>query len=265
MGAISPRLSAIALVGAMLMQLLTNLQNDIGFTQRGGDNVGQRIGLPRATAKGWLSITAVRSAIVVLCVLSLALGTTLVLLRGWPVLAIGFASMLAALAYMGGPKPIAYTPYGELTVLVFFGLIAVLGTEWLLTDQVPFSSVPAAVAVGCMSAAALAVNNHRDQAHDRLLGRRTFAVRYGEHASRCLYTGLLACAFVLCTAMAWAAAAPLLLAPLALLPSAIRLQNDFCNCASGMAFNGILFRTFRLAMWFALALSGAAALTRWLL
>lgn len=263
-GRISPLLTALALAGALLMQLLTNLQNDIGFTQRGGESIGQRHGLPRATAKGWLSKRAVRVAIVGLCLLSLALGATLVLLRGWPVLAMGVASLLAALAYMGGPKPIAYTALGELTAFVFFGPVAVLGTEWLLTDQFQSNSLPAAVAVGCLTAAALAVNNHRDQLHDRLLGRQTFAVRFGEQASRHLYAGLLTGPFLLCAAWAWLAAAPLLLLPLVLLPSALRLQKDFRRCAPGLAFNGILFRTFRLALWFALALSSAAVLARWL-
>jgi hypothetical protein len=96
-----------------------------------------------------------------------ALGLALVAYRGWPVLAIGVASMVAALAYMGGPRPIAYTPFGELTVFVFFGLVAVMGTDWVLTGTVGTVSVLAAVAMGGLAAAALAVNNHRDLAHDR--------------------------------------------------------------------------------------------------
>lgn len=261
-GSISLPLASMALAGAFLMQLLTNLQNDIGFTQRGCENVGKRTGLPRATAKGWLSVAAVRGAIVALCLLSFALGGALVWLRGWPVLAMGLASMLAALAYMGGPRPIAYTPFGELTVFVFFGLVAVLGTDWLLTDRLSLTSLLAATCIGCLSAAALAVNNHRDQAHDVLLGRQTFAVRYGAQASIALFAALLSGPFLLCLLMAWERGNLLFLLPLLLALQAARLQHDFRHCPPGLGFNAILFRVFRLELWFALALSLAAVLAR---
>jgi 1,4-dihydroxy-2-naphthoate octaprenyltransferase len=263
-GSIPLQLAAMALAGAFLMQLLTNLQNDIGFTQRGCEKIGQRVGLPRATAKGWLTVTAVRAAIVALCLLSFALGAAIVLQRGWPVLAMGLASMLAALAYMGGPKPIAYTPFGELTVFVFFGLVAVMGTDWLLTDQLSLTSLLAATCIGCLTAAALAVNNHRDREHDSLLGRNTFAVRYGAQASMRLFGVLLVLPLLLCAVMAWEQSAPLFLLPLLLGPQALRLQRDFCSCPPGLGFNAILFRVFRLELWFALALTAAAVGTRWL-
>jgi 1,4-dihydroxy-2-naphthoate octaprenyltransferase len=209
-------------------------------------------------------VVAVRGAIVALCLLSLALGGAMVWLRGWPVLAMGLASMLAALAYMGGPKPIAYTPFGELTVFVFFGLVAVLGTDWLLTDRLSLSSLLAASCIGCLTAAALAVNNHRDHAHDSLLGRQTFAVRYGVPASNGLFAALLAIPFLLCLLLAWERATVLFLLPLLLAPPAFQLQSDFRNCPPGLGFNAILFRVFRLELWFALLLTLAALLARWL-
>ena len=261
-GRISVALAGMALAGALLMQLLTNLQNDIGFTARGGEKVGQRIGLPRATANGWLSPGAVRAAIVLLCLLALGLGAGLVALRGWPVLALGAASLVAALAYMGGPRPIAYTPLGELTVFVFFGLVAVLGTDWLLTDQLSLASALAAACIGSLSAAALGVNNHRDMEHDRLVGRRTFAVCFGAQASTALLGALLLTPFALGLGLAWRLSAPLFLLPLLLLPAALRWLRDFRACAGGQAYNGLLFRVFRLELWFALALCAAALLTR---
>ncbi len=153
----------LVLGAALPMQVITNLQNDVGYTVRGGDSSGTRTGLPRATASGWLSVRQVRAGIAV----AVLLGFALVAWRGWPVLAIGAASLLAALAYMGGPRPIAYTPFGELTVFVFSALVAVLGTEWVLTGGTSATTVMAALALGSMAAAALAVNNHRDSAHDR--------------------------------------------------------------------------------------------------
>jgi 1,4-dihydroxy-2-naphthoate octaprenyltransferase len=247
---------------ALLMQVITNMQNDVGYTVRGGDASGTRTGLPRATANGWLSVRHVRSAIVLCTLLAVALGVALVAWRGWPVLAIGTASLLAALAYMGGPRPIAYTPFGELTVFVFFGLVAVLGTDWVLTGGLGGVTLLAACAIGALAAAALAVNNHRDIAHDRLVGRRTFAVTFGERASRGLFATLLLLPFALLPVMAALAPSGWLLLPLALLPLAWQLRRDFDVCPRGTAFNGVLFRTFRLELWFGALLSAGALLGR---
>ena len=160
------------------------------------------------------------------------------------------------------PKPIAYTPFGELTVFVFFGLVAVMGTDWVLTGDIGAVSLLASIAIGALAAAALAVNNHRDIAHDRLVGRRTFAVTFGDAASRHLYTLLLLGPFVLLLPMALLASAPALLLPLLLLPAALQLRRDFGRTPPGTAFNEILFRTFRLELWFAALLSAGALLAR---
>ncbi len=247
---------------ALLMQVITNMQNDVGYTVRGGESSGTRTGLPRATANGWLSVRDVRAGIVVVAVVAVGLGLALVSYRGWPVLAIGTASLLAALAYMGGPRPIAYTPFGELTVFAFFGLVAVAGTDWVLTGSVGLVSLLAAVAIGSLAAAALAVNNHRDIAHDRLVGRRTFAVNFGERASRRLFGALLLGPFALVPVMALVARTPALLLPLLFLPVALQLRGDFAECPRGAAFNALLFRTFRLELCFAALLSAGALLGR---
>jgi 1,4-dihydroxy-2-naphthoate octaprenyltransferase len=261
-GAVDWLAALLVLAAALLMQIITNMQNDVGYTARGGDSSGTRTGLPRATANGWLSAGHVRAAIVLAALLALGVGLALVAYRGWPVLAIGSASLLAALAYMGGPKPIAYTPLGELTVFVFFGLIAVMGTDWVLTSSVGQVSALASVALGGLAAAALAANNHRDIAHDRLVGRRTFAVSFGDGASRRLYTALLLGPFLLVPLMALAASSFMLLLPGLLLPVALRLRRDFVGCPPGTAYNEILFRTFRLELWFAALLSAGALLAR---
>lgn len=263
-GAIDLVAALLVLGAALLMQVITNMQNDVGYTVRGGESSGTRTGLPRATANGWLSVRRVRAGIVVAALAAVAMGLALVAYRGWPVLAIGTASLLAALAYMGGPKPIAYTPFGELTVFVFFGLVAVLGTDWVLTGSVGAVTLLASVAVGGFAAAALAVNNHRDVGHDRLVGRHTFAVLFGEAASRRLYALLLLGPFVLVPAMALLARAPALLLPLLLVPAALQLRRDFVACPRGTAFNDVLFRTFRLGLWFAALISAGALLGRML-
>lgn len=261
-GAIDLLAAALALGAALLVQTISNMQNDVGYTVRGGDSSGTRTGLPRATANGWLSVRHVRGGIVVAALAATALGLALVAYRGWPVLAIGVASLVAALAYMGGPRPIAYTPFGELTVFVFFGLVAVIGTDWVLTDSVGPVTALAAVAIGALAAAALAVNNHRDIAHDRLVGRRTFAVVFGDRASHGLYGLLLLGPFALLPVAALLAGTPALLLPLLALPAALQLRQDFGRCPPGIAFNDILFRTFRLELWFAALLSAGVLLGR---
>jgi 1,4-dihydroxy-2-naphthoate octaprenyltransferase len=261
-GAIDGGAALMALGASLLMQVVSNLQNDVGYTVRGAEHAGTRTGLPRATANGWLSVREVRVAIVVCALLAAALGVALVAWRGWPVLVIGVASLLAALAYMGGPRPIAYTPFGEATVFVFFGLVAVMGTDWLLTGGTSLSTGLAACAVGLLAAAALAVNNHRDIAHDRLVGRRTFAVCVGEAGSRRLFAALLFAPFALLPLLALVMSSGALLLPLLLAPAAWQLWQDFRRCARGLPYNQVLFRTFRLGLWFALALVAGALLAR---
>ncbi len=248
----------LVLAASLLMQIVSNMQNDVGYTVRGGESTGTRTGLPRATANGWLSVRDVRAGIVAAALVATVCGIALVAWRGWPVLAIGVSSLVAALAYMGGPRPIAYSPFGELTVFVFFGLVAVMGADWVLTGDVGIVSALASVAIGGLAAAALAVNNHRDIAHDRLVGRRTFAVTFGESGSVALYTLLLLGPFALLPVMALAGNAPALMLPLLLLPNAWQLRRDFIACPRGLAYNQILFRTFRLELWFAALLSAGA-------
>jgi 1,4-dihydroxy-2-naphthoate polyprenyltransferase len=260
-GLLDWRVGLIILAAALLVQIVTNLQNDVGYTVRGGEASGTRIGLPRATALGWLRVRQVRWAILGVALAATALGLWLVMLRGWPVLAIGISSLVAALAYMGGPRPIAYTPFGELTVFVFFGLVAVMGTDWVLTGSIAAVSAIAAVAVGSLAAAALAVNNQRDIAHDALVGRRTFAVTFGAASGYRLYTLLLLGPFALVPLMA-ALAGPELLLPLLLLPAAWSLRRDFLRCAPGLAFNAVLFRTFKLELLYAVLLASGAVLGR---
>jgi 1,4-dihydroxy-2-naphthoate octaprenyltransferase len=261
-GTIDMLAAFLVLGAAVLVQVATNLQNDVGYTVRRGESSGTRTGLPRATANGWLSVREVRVGIFLVGLMAFGLGLTLAAYRGWPVLVIGAASLTAALAYMGGPKPIAYTPFGELTVFVFFGIVAVTGTEWVLTGSFGLLTSLASMAIGGLAAAALAVNNHRDMEHDRLVGRRTFAVVFGAAGSRRLYRGLLLGPFLIVPVMAVYAKSPTLLLPLLLVPTAFRLLRAFVRCPPGLAFNDILFQTFRLEIWFAVLLSIGALLVR---
>ncbi len=254
-GAFAPGLAMLALTTALLMQLITNLQNDVGYTARGGDRLGDRIGLPRATAEGWLQPAAVRRAIAALSLLALALGLWLVALRGWPVLALGVASLAAALAYMGGPRPIAYTPLGELTVLIFFGGVAVMGTEWLLSGAVSVAGCLGAVCVGALAAATLATNNLRDAVHDRRVGRRTLAVLAGPRLARQLLAMLLLVPLLACLLAATVLGQSALLAPLVLAPRLLRLWRAVQRASNGLALTAVVLALFRLTFVIAALLS----------
>lgn len=185
---------------AVIMQALSNMQNDLGYTERKAET-GNRKGLPRATAMGWISVPAAKNAIRFMILLALVNTVVLVGFGGWIFAAVGVLSALAAYCYMGGPKPIAYTPFGEITVLLFFGITAVWGTYFLQTQTLSFNAVLLGIALGCIASSVLCVNNFRDREHDESVGRRTLAVILGEDAFQRLFTGLLMLPYGLVTLM----------------------------------------------------------------
>ena len=258
-GGVDLPMAALALVASLLLQAITNLQNDVGYTARGAET-GRRVGLSRATANGWLAPVQVRRAIALAVVVTLAVGAPIIARAGWPAALMGFASIVAAVGYMGGPRPIAFTPLGELTVFVFFGLIAVLGNYYVQTGTVSVGAVLCAVAVGALAAGVLAVNNHRDRTHDGDTGRRTFVVAFGTDASKRLFGALLVLAFALVPLLAgWEHSAWFAL-PLVLLPTAATLWRDFLRTPAGSAWNALLFRTVKLELAYGLLLAAGAVI-----
>lgn len=254
-GALDGWAALAALVAALMMQVITNLQNDVGYTRRGAHRSPQATGLPRATALGWITVRHMQWTVLGLTLLATLFGLGLVWFKGWPVLVMGSASLLAALAYMGGPRPIAYTPFGELTVLVFFGLVAVLGSEWLLTGGFNALSVLAALCMGGLAASALAINNLRDWAHDAQVGRRTLVVCLGPLHARRAHALMLCGPFALLMPMAWLAGSSLCLLPLLLWPRARLLLRRLRRCGQPDDFSVLLIETFRFEMQFAALLA----------
>ena len=260
-GTFVPWVFVLAIAGAILVQAISNMQNDVGYTVRGGET-GTRTGLPRATANGWLSVPAVRGAIVAAVVAALLVGAPLMVYRGWPVALIVASSIVAAWAYMGGPKPIAYTPLGDVTVFLFFGLMAVCGTIYVQAGTIGTAGWLAGVAIGLLAASVLTVNNHRDIAHDATTGRRTLSVVLGAAGSRAVYRTSVLGAFALLPAIAWAAGSAWYLLPLALLPRALALLAAFDAAPGGHAYTPLLFRTVILEAGFGISLTAGALLSR---
>jgi 1,4-dihydroxy-2-naphthoate octaprenyltransferase len=206
----------------------------------------------------------VRVAIGLAILVTLVLGLPFVQMRGVPALLLGAASILAALAYMGGPRPIAYTPLGEPTVFMFFGLVAVVGTDFALTGTFDDPALwIAGVALGAIATAAIMVNNSRDWEHDREVGRRTLAVVAGRRAMDSVFAALVLGPLVLMLPLAWILGSPWLLLPALLLaPACIRLVRDFGECPPGLPYNAILFRTFLMELKFAALLAIGAVMAR---
>ena len=244
-----------AALGAALIQVGTNLFNDVGDFRRGTDTP-DRLGPKRATAEGWLSARQVETVAWLAFALALLCGIYLVGHAGWPIVAIGLASLAAGWAYTGGPAPIAYRPLGEVFVFIFFGLVAVSGSYYLQTLCLTPIALFTAALVGIHAAAVITVNNYRDRDGDARNGKSTLAVLLGRPATRRLYTGEMLAPYALLPLLAgslgWRSALPLLSLPLAL-----GLIRRFQREAPGTIFNDILAATAGLQLAFALLLAVA--------
>lgn len=233
------------LAAALLIQIGTNLYNDAADHERGNDRA-DRLGPLRVTAAGWVSAAAVRHAAHLAFGLAFLLGCYLAAIGGWPIVAIGLTSLAAGIAYSGGPRPISYSPFGELFVLVFFGLVAVAGSHYLQSGALTPRALFAGLAVGMPAAAVLLVNNLRDLDADRRAGRHTLAAVLGPAASRRLHALLLLLPFGLLPFFAPRPTAWLALAALPATISVIRRSHR----AEGVAFNAVLADTARAQLIF---------------
>lgn len=176
--AMRPAPAIAALLGALLIQVATNLANDYFDARKGSDNP-DRIGPTRVVQAGLLPAAAVWRATLGVLAAATIVGAYLVWVGGLPILAVGVVSLACAVAYTGGPFPLAYHGLGDVFVLVFFGLVAVAGTFWVQALVWRWDLLLAGAGVGALSTAILVVNNLRDIDTDRRAGKRTLAVRIG--------------------------------------------------------------------------------------
>ena len=248
-----------ALAGSVLIHAGTNLQNDVGDFRRGADLVG-RIGPRRATTEGWLSARQVQGAATLCFALAVIPGFYLAVVGGWPIVAVGIASIAAGAAYTAGPRPIAYTGWGEFFVLVFFGLVAVCGMYYLQSGALTVGALLAGAAVGALASAVLVVNNLRDIDSDRRIGKNTLAVQRGRGFTIWEYAALMLAPFALVVWLAIEERQIWLLAPLVLLPQAAALWLQIKRNPAGAWLNAALATTAKLGLAFAVLLSLGAAL-----
>jgi len=186
---------ALSLVVSLALQIGVNYANDYSDGIRGTDKV--RVGPIRLVASGLASPSAVKRAALLSFGVAAVAGLVLALVTSPWLLAVGALAILAAWSYTGGPKPYGYLGLGELFVFVFFGLVATVGTTYVIAEEITALAVVMGCAVGALACALLVVNNLRDIPTDRDAGKKTLAVRLGAPRTRVMYAALIAGAFVL--------------------------------------------------------------------
>lgn len=243
-------LALVALLSATCIQIATNLVNDAADFEKGADTA-DRLGPTRVTQSGLLHGRHVMMGAAGFMLLAALLGIPLIAAGGVPVLVIGLLSLVAGYAYTAGPFPLAYVGLGEVFVILFFGFAAVKGMAYVLagTSLSPWAEL-ASLQVGLQSATLLAVNNARDIVSDRKAGKRTLAAVWGVRFARVEIATLVAIPFVLGALWLWvdrrwAAALPLLTAPLA-----VRLVLGVRREPPSRRFNAFLAQSALLQLLF---------------
>lgn len=172
-----------AVLSSVCIQIGTNLVNDAMDFRKGADTEN-RIGPKRVTQSGIFSFRQVLIAAGIFFVFATLFGIPLVLKGGLPIVIIGILSIIMGYAYTAGPFPLAYLGLGELFVILFFGLVAVGGMYYLLTGTYSVAALILGIQIGFLSSVLIAINNLRDLETDKLVNKKTLAVRFGVKGSR---------------------------------------------------------------------------------
>ncbi|MBN1993842.1 MAG: 1,4-dihydroxy-2-naphthoate polyprenyltransferase [Anaerolineae bacterium] len=243
-----------ALLGALFLQIGANLANDVFDFTKGADTTA-RLGPMRVTQAGLLTPRQVLLGMWFTFGLAALAGLYLIRVGGWPIVVIGALSILAAIAYTGGPFPLGYRGLGDLFVFIFFGLVAVCGTYYVQAGTVGPAAVWAAVPMGLLTTAILVVNNLRDIETDRAVGKKTLAVRLGVRGTQGEYLFLLLGSYATPPLMWWfgAAGAGVLLSWLSI-PLAISLWRQILR-KKGRALNVALAGTARMELIYGMLLA----------
>ena len=251
-GGLRPDAALAAALGAVLLQIGSNFANDVFDFEKGADTEA-RIGPPRAAQSGLLSPRALKRGMIGVFAGATLAGVYLAWVAGPVILAVGALSILAAIAYTGGPWPLGYHGLGDLAVFVFFGLVAVIGTTWVQTGEIHALALMAALPIGGLATAILVVNNLRDVETDRAAGKRTLAVRWGRDGARLEWAVLVGGAY-LATLLTWLVfgEAPWVLLPWLSAPRAVSLWRVIRTHESGPVLNEALAGTAQLGFLFSL-------------
>ncbi|MGA6209408.1 1,4-dihydroxy-2-naphthoate polyprenyltransferase [Nocardia testacea] len=222
---------ALLALGVSLALIIgVNFANDYSDGIRGTDD--ERVGPLRLVGSGLASPAAVRGAAVASLAVGAVLGLILAVLSAPWLLLIGAVCLAGAWFYTGGSRPYGYSGFGEIAVFVFFGLVAVLGTQYVQALRIDWAGVALAVGVGAFSSAVLVANNLRDIPTDSETGKTTLAVKLGDTRTRTVHLVLLVVPFVLTLALV--ARTPWALAGLLALPLAVRANAPVRGNRAGL-------------------------------
>ena len=251
-----------ALLGALFIQVGTNLSNDYSDARRGAD-AEDRLGPVRVTAGGLVPPRQVLIATYVSFGLAVLFGIYLIAVAGWELLLVGAASILAGVAYTGGPKPYGYEGLGEVFVFLFFGVVAVVGSFFVQVESLHWEAFALAVPVGLLAAGILVVNNVRDIDSDRRAGKRTLAVRLGRERTRAIYATVVYLAYLL-TPVTWVfgPTTAWVMLPWLTLPLAAAVVRIVRTRTDGPSLNGALAQSGMLQLAFCVLLSAGLLLSR---
>ena len=257
----APGPALAALLGALLLQIGANLANDVFDFKRGADATG-RLGPTRVTQAGLLTPRQVLNGMWAIFALAALDGLYLIWVGGWPIVVIGVLSILAAIAYTGGPFPLGYKGLGDLFVFIFFGLAAVCGTYYVQAGTVSLAVVWMAVPMGLLTTNILVVNNLRDIDTDRAAGKHTLAVRLGRRGAQIEYLLLLILAYAIPLGLAMGGLFSfwVMLTWLSI-PLAVSLWGQMWR-EKGRALNATLAGTARLELVYSVLLSVGLVIQR---
>ena len=249
-----------ALFGAICLQVGANFANDVFDFKRGADTA-DRLGPPRATQMGLLSAREMLTGMWLVFGLAFIAGIYLVYVGGWPIVAVGLASIVAAVVYTGGPWPIGYHALGDVFTFVFFGLVAVMGTYYVQAGELSRVSMVAAIPMGCTVTLILVVNNLRDIPTDRATGKTTLGVVMGDRGTRWWFAFLLAIAMLVPVAAVTVDIWWGWIATVVAVPFAYRLLRAILGGTKGRALNPVLKETARFNLLFGVVWAAGMALS----
>ncbi|MEY3856840.1 MAG: hypothetical protein RL602_162 [Actinomycetota bacterium] len=241
--------AALALKVAVWLQIGVNFANDYSDGVKGTD--ADRVGPIRLVASGLATAISVKAAAFISFAIASIAGAWLALLTSPLLIAVGVLSIAAAWGYTGGKNPYGYKGLGELSVFLFFGVIATMGTYYAQTEELTFLSFIVSIPMGALSCAILAINNLRDRPKDALVGKLTVAVRIGDRNARLMFVSLLLVAHLAVIATL----IPTTLLTLLALPMSISISRQVLSGISGKELIPLLGKTGKLQMLFSILLA----------
>jgi 1,4-dihydroxy-2-naphthoate octaprenyltransferase len=247
-------MAGLALIVSLALQIGVNYANDYSDGIKGTDD--NRVGPTRLVASGLASAKSVKQAAFISFAVAAVVGLVLAISTSLWLVTVGAAAIFAAWTYTGSKRPYGYLGLGEISVFLFFGLVATMGSYYVQTQEITWQSFIVAIPMGCLACAILAINNLRDRAQDELVGKRTLAVRLGDSGARKLFIGLLLIAHLVAIAVPGENNFLTLL----LLPQTFVIVKKVHEGATGAGLIPLLGKTGQLQLWFAVALSLALVL-----